>query len=524
MKKVLAILLALAMIFSLAACGEKKEAKQPEEKDTKYGGSLTLVTVVDPVQSGFPVSAGTDQNNLASTAIERLGRYTEAGTIEGWLAKDFKADPANLTVELTLQEGVKYHDGTPFNAQAVCDVWDILVENGFANKLPADCKYEATGEYTVKVTLSSWTADTIKRLLIDAGQMFSPTVYKENGIDYLYTHIVGTGAFKQEEFVVGEKVTFVKNDEYWVEGLPYLDRIDWIVCTDQTAAMNMLRTGDAKMILYPSIENYATLIDEGFERIGVDSCVNIAGQLGMFFASGNTADPVSKLEVRQAINHAIDNDALVKAFTYGYAVASNQLGVAGSREYSNSVVGYEFSKDKAVAKLAEAGYTTEGSCVVTLTFTPQWEEIFTAVANMIEENTNKIIKVNLDITDNIGPKILVSGDDPYASCCWWSAPSLVYEWHRYYSAHPSTMVGKAVDLQAAGVIDLYQNCLTAKDDAEQKKFMDELAKVTVDDLCLYHAFYATPSFYVGDGTIMDSDFGMSFNQQWKPEQTWIQAK
>ena len=94
---------------------------------------------------------------------------------------------------------------------------------------------------------------------------------------------------------------------------------------------------------------------------------------------------------------------------------------------------------------------------------------------------------------------------------------MVSGWFRYYSANPFTMVRDCLDLKAAGVIDLYDRIMTAKTPEEQKTLMDELAIKTVDELCLYCPFYHTLSYYIGDNSIINSDFGMRGNTQWTPE-------
>ncbi len=530
--KALSLLLVVAMVMSLAACGgggNNTPANGGNNNNAApsgpvKGGTLKLAILVTPNQSGFPISTGTDQNVLATTAMESLGRYDDKGNIVGFLAKEIITDPAAPSIVLKLQEGVKYHDGSAFNAKAVCDVYDILLENGRQANFANVEKYEATGEYEVTIKLKEWRSDAVETLCITCGKMFSPAEYRAHDLNWMYTHITGTGPFVQEEFTIGEKVTFKRNENYWQKDaagnqLPYLDRVEWYVFDDQTAAVNALKTGDLNLIVYPSMQNYKTLLNAGFERYGVDSCANIAGILGMFFASGKEGQSVSNLKVRQAICYAINNDALKTAFTEGLGVVTNQLGVPGTRENNPNVKGYPYDVAKAKALLKEAGYDENNKCEVTLTFTSAFENVFTAVQRQLEEAG---FKVNIDLTANIGDKLVVGGADPYVSICWWSAPTSYSAWFRYFSAHPTTMVGDALDLKAAGVIDLYDKIMTAPDADTQKKLLDELAVKCVDELCLYCPFYATLSYYIGDKTVKDSDFGMRGNTQWTPETTWLQ--
>ena len=516
--KALSLLLVLAMVFSLAACGGGggNNAANNNNAAPAEPRILKIATVKTINQAGFPTAAGTDQKVVATTVLESLGRYDDNGNIVGFLAKEIITKPDEPAIVLKLNEGIKYHDGTAFNAQAVCDVYDILKENGQAAQFSNVDSYKATGEYEVTIKLKQWTTDAVEKLCIGCGCMFSPTAFKQNGIDWMYTHMVGTGAFIQKEFTIGDKIVCEKNPDYWQPGLPYLDGITIYQFDDETAAMNALKTGDIRLIIYPNMQNYKSLLSAGFTRYGVDSCVSIAGVLGMFFASGKEGQDVTNLKVRQAICYAVNKEGLANAFTEGLGVVTEQLGVAGTRENNPAVKGYPYNPEKAKQLLAEAGFTADHPAEVTLTFPAAYQDIFTAVQKNL---TDVGIKVNLDITDNIGDKITMNGADPYVSICWWSAPTTVSAWFRYYSASPFTMVRDALDLKAAGVIDLYDKIMTAKTPEEQKKLMDELAIKTVDELCLYCPFYHTLSYYIGDDTITGSNFGMQANTQWSPETT-----
>lgn len=516
--KALSLLLVVAMVLSLAACGGGNTVPNNSGNNNNVAPAepkiLKIATVKTINQAGFPSAAGTDQKVVATTVLESLGRYDDKGNIYGFLAKEIITKPEEPAIVLKLQEGVKFHDDTPFNAQAVCEVYDILKENGQAAQFANVESYSATGEYEVTIKLKAWTTDAVEKLCIGCGQMFSPSAFKKNGIDWMYTHMVGTGAFIQKEFTIGDKIVCEKNPNYWQPGLPVIDGITIYQFDDETAAMNALRTKDIRLIIYPNMQNYKTLLGEGFTRYGVDSCTGIAGVLGMFFASGKEGQDVTNLKVRQAICYAVNKEGLANAFTEGLGVVTEQLGVAGTRENNPAVKGYPYNPDKAKELLKEAGFTADHPAEVTLTFTKAYEDIFTAVQRNL---TDVGIKVNLDITDNIGDKITMNGADPYVSICWWSAPTMVSGWFRYYSSNPFTMVRDCLDLKAAGVIDLYDKIMTAATPEEQKKLMDELAIKTVDELCLYCPFYHTLSYYIGDDTLINSDFGMRGNTQWTPE-------
>lgn len=114
--------------------------------------------------------------------------------MEPWLAEDITVDAENLTMVVTLREGIQFSDGTPFNAEAVIANWNYYIENG-SNRFNNVEKFEATGEYEVTAYLSEYDNSTVLNTCVEGGWMISPTFYEENGDDVVYTTPVGTGPF-----------------------------------------------------------------------------------------------------------------------------------------------------------------------------------------------------------------------------------------------------------------------------------------------------------------------------------------
>ena len=155
--RILALVLVLAMALAIVPA--------TAEEAPQRGGTVTIAFPASLTNIGFPVAGGVQPLWASKPAIEMLARYDENGQIKGWLAKEILVDSDNLEVTLKLQEGVKYHDGTPFNAQAVCDVWQIYIDNGSASAYFGNVdSFEATGEYEVKVKLNEWRTSTVGNL------------------------------------------------------------------------------------------------------------------------------------------------------------------------------------------------------------------------------------------------------------------------------------------------------------------------------------------------------------------------
>jgi ABC-type transport system substrate-binding protein len=528
----LALLLVLGLIFSMTACstGTKTSASGASPSTSgavasaaatpKKGGTLSIAVNGAVTNAGYPMVGGLNPLWLSKPAIEMLARYDESGNIYGWLAKDIKTDPDKLTVTITLNEGIKYHDGSAFNAQAVCDVWQIYKDNGnkayFSNVESAT----ATSEYVVTVKLTKWSTSTVYNLCIQCGPMFSPTTFKKDGMQTMYTDIVGTGPFKMKSYDIAKGIDYVRNDNYWIKGEPYLDGISMIFYTDNNTGENIFRTGGAQFMfnlpstMYSSIDR---LTKDGFQKISRDSCISPT-QNGIYFASGNDKDPISKLAVRQAFCYAIDKQALCDTFTYGLGFVSNQLAVPGSKEYNSEVVGYPYSVDKAKAKLKEAGYD-KGQCTITFYYKPENEDLFVAVKGMLEAAGFNVVA---DTRTGSVSRNMYGTTDPWTCAAFFSAPTTIDTWNLFFGNPPVVYAINTIDMQKAGIFQCYDNCLTAKTTEDQKKYMMQLQKLATDDNCLYCMTYAVPAMInLSNGKVHDENSAKTWLAEWTPETTWL---
>jgi peptide/nickel transport system substrate-binding protein len=141
------------------------------------------------------------------------------------MASSYDIAPDKLSVTFHLRKGIKFHDGTELNAEAVKFSYDAQIEN---NKVPFWESVEDIDEYTVKVNFKSWNNVIISTFGdTGTGMIVSPTAVKENGLEWAKLNPVGTGPFKFESYVQDSKMILTKNDDYWEEGQPYLDGIEY---------------------------------------------------------------------------------------------------------------------------------------------------------------------------------------------------------------------------------------------------------------------------------------------------------
>jgi ABC-type transport system substrate-binding protein len=339
-------------------------------------GFLVFVLVVPffffPTQSRAQVSGGTviyaagaDPDNLdpanaesnPSEAVNRmmyenLAKFDEKLRIVPGLATKWEQSKDGLTWTFFLRKGVKFHDGTPFNAEAV----KTFVERMIGPEKPSRAglytpfvnSVEIVDEFTIKINLKAPFAFFLNNLAHSASGIISPTALKAYGKD-ISRRAVGTGPFKFVEWIHGDHLTMVRNDEYW-GGKPYLDQIIVKTVKEDSARVMMLQSGDAQLIVRIPSEDIPRL--EKDPKIKLDSTETLRV---LFIGINCSKKPFTDVRVRQALNYAVDKEVIVKSLYQGRALVSAEIVPPLATGYF-PVKGYPYDPEKAKKLLAEAGY------------------------------------------------------------------------------------------------------------------------------------------------------------------------
>jgi len=221
--------------------------------------ALSVVSCAEPIETGgvLKISVGIDANTLghpptltrmhdfrfAVASVETLVRTDEAGAPVPWLAKAWKVDAQAKTITFTLEKGVKFHDGTDFNADVV--KWNL--EQYIASPRIELNKVESidvVDDYTIRLNLSEFDALLLPNLAAAAGLMISPTAYQTHGQEWCQTHPLGTGPFKFVSWDRDVSIKFEQFDGYWQKGKPYLDGVEWVIIADPMVATASFLAGE----------------------------------------------------------------------------------------------------------------------------------------------------------------------------------------------------------------------------------------------------------------------------------------
>ena len=362
-----------------------------DDAAAQSGGTLVFGAAGDPAM--FDPAFASDGETFRIVRQMHEGLLTnELGGSEPvpLLAESYEVSDDGLEYTFALQEGVKFHDGTDFNAEAVCfnfDRWYNFeglaqspsasyyyqaVFGGFASTPDTPSIYEsceATDENTAVIRITQVTSKFPAALSLPAFSIQSPTALEEGDADNLsgsedaltYTDYslenpVGTGPFKFESWDRGNgEVTIVRNDDYWGEPA-LLDEIIFRTIPDGNTRRQELEAGSIDGFDFVAPADYETLEDAGFNVLPRDP-FNI---LYLGFNGGNvagtSANPALQDErVRQAIAHAIDRETIVNSLLPAGAEAATQFMPPTVDGWADDVTTYEYDPDRARELLAEAG-------------------------------------------------------------------------------------------------------------------------------------------------------------------------
>ncbi|WP_144511766.1 ABC transporter substrate-binding protein [Bacillus sp. FJAT-22090] len=366
------LLMLLALSFVLAACNSSDDSTEKENEGTKDNGSESagdkvLVFGRGGDSTSLDPSTVTEGESFKVTKniYETLLNFGEQDTtIHEGLATKWEPSEDGLTYTFTLREGVKFHDGTDFNAEAVVKNFERWA-NGSEEKFPyyksmfGGFKGEegrvidsvtADGDYTVVFKLTRAQAPFLKNIAMSPFAIASPTAFEKDG-DKFGDNPVGTGPFKFVEWKRNDSITIEKFDGYWDEALPKLDKVIFRSIPDNSARLNDLLNGAIDLADGINPSDGTTVEGESSLQLFERPSMNV-GYLGLT----TTRPPFDNAKVRQAINYAIDKEAIVEAFFEGRAeIAKNPLPSSISG-FNDDITGYEYNPEKAKELLAEAGF------------------------------------------------------------------------------------------------------------------------------------------------------------------------
>ncbi|WP_299654110.1 ABC transporter substrate-binding protein [uncultured Tateyamaria sp.] len=310
--------------------------------------------VLDPDQSRTFVG-----RIVYASMCDKLVDITPDLEIIPQLATSWTTSDDGTAITMQLREGVVFHDGTPFNAEAVAaniERSQTLDESRRKSELKSITSTEVTGEYEIVLNLAGPDATLMAQLADRAGMMVSPTAAAEAGADFGLNPVC-SGAFSFAERVAQDKIVLTKFDDYWNADAINFDSVTFLPIPDTTVRLANLQSGDIDMLERLAATDLAQAnADDG---IVVDSAVSL-GYQGITFNinNGERGDNPwgNDKRLRQALSYAIDREALNQVVFEGAFAPGNQPFPSTSPWYNQSFPVEARDIDKAKSLLAEAGF------------------------------------------------------------------------------------------------------------------------------------------------------------------------
>ncbi|MED1605217.1 ABC transporter substrate-binding protein [Cytobacillus kochii] len=335
MRKKLLTILAIFTLMIVSACSSGNEPASGEGEgngkiDTFTYASLSDAVGLSPIMTNDSASA-----NVTDHVYEKLfDRNTETMEIEPKLAESYE-NPDENTWLIKLKEGVKFHDGTDFNAEAVKYTFDKLRDPETAapraSLMEPVESINVIDDYTVEIKTKYPYGPFLAALSHSNAAIVSPTADKEGDLN---KEPVGTGPFKFAKWVPGDQVVLEANEDYR-DGAPAIQQLIFKVVPEISTAISMLQTGEVQFIDNLPMEQIERI--ESLKNVTVEK---VDGTPEYYFTVNHGKEEYQDAKLREAFASAIDRDAVVSKM--------NGLGIRSDSVIGPKVFGY-------VESAAEAG-------------------------------------------------------------------------------------------------------------------------------------------------------------------------
>jgi len=372
---------------------------------------------------------------------------TEVPTVENGLVTSDR-----LTYTFPLREGVKFHDGTDFTASDVVFSWERVMtmnlpEGQAAALVDSIESMRAVDDFTFEVTLIEPDASFLYSVVLNtAASIVSPEAVEANGgvqadtpSEWMDTNMVGTGPYVFGEWLRGESLTMIVNENYW--GTSAKSDVRWDITPEESSRVLALRAGDADIIdISPS--NVSDVVEVEGVAIFEGGLLLEPIHLGFNMRSDDLPasdtipmDFFADKKIRQAFSYAFDYETYINSFLDGYGARYTAYIPQGVFGYDSSAPVYNYDLEKAAELMKQTPYWDEGFVVSVLVQSgePEFEGVALLMKDGVEKlnpnfRVNVVSQAETQFDDNLGA-------DPVPYAMWVKNADPGADPHQFFDPH-----------------------------------------------------------------------------------------
>jgi len=375
----------------------------------KEGGTLVVgleseVGILDPHLTQGWVTFRVNHEIYDCLVHEDLSTPNAPIPLVPGLATKWEVSGNGTIYTFTLRENVKFHDGTPFNAEAVEFNLRRCIDPNFKyyySRADANTKklyglikeIKVLDTYKIQIVFKEPYHSFIRlvaSITMGSGGIVSPAAVQKYSNEGIANNPVGTGPFIFVERVRGEKIVLKRNPDYWGEKAK-VDRVIFRPMEEAASRISALETGEADIVCVPPPDSIDPMVKKGF-------VLSKGPTPHVWYLSLNMKNSIlSGLKVRQAINYAIDREMIAKSLLRETALPAYGLLVPGDPLYDPNFKPYLYNPEKAKQLLSEAGYPNGFETTLQTSVGGSGQIMPVAIAEWIQRDLGKVgIKVKLD--------------------------------------------------------------------------------------------------------------------------------
>lgn len=472
------------------------------EATASKGGNVSIPIVGDPIFNPWHPNAYAESNLVNRVLFQGLTKPGLDNLPVGNLAEDWTTSEDGLVWTFNLKEGVKWHDGEEFTAEDVTFTFNDLVlnaslgSNGASNYKTLD-KVVEVDPYTVEFHLKSPFASLPAYLAFNSEIL---PAHKFEGVEdpWEFTEFnkespVGTGSFKMGEYVSGQSLKLVSNDEYH-NGEPNLDSVTFKILPDVNTQIAQALSNELDIFVLEDKSSLARIEQaDNIELVTADIT-------RYFWIALDMENPkFQDVKVRQAMLHAIDRDTIINSVLEGYGEVANAAITPDQKQYFNDdLKTYDFDPEKSKELLKEAGWEDSNgdgildkdgedfSFEFDIALQGDLEQIAVLVQQYLK-NVGFDVKLNtLEWNTMIQKNIIERDFDMILN--WWSYPSDPDVYAQYHSSNAGT--GNNIPGYQSEELDrLLEQGQSTSDPDERAVIYNEIQEYMAENLPYIYLWY-----------------------------------